>query len=86
MIILLDPPKPDSPSFEIDHQIVISLVALHRSQIKIRGVGRFGRDRATVLLQREADCERALHALSDAGIHGVIEADAHRARQYSQSI
>jgi hypothetical protein len=86
MIILLDPPKPDSPSFEIDHQIVISLAALHRSQIKIRGVGRFGRDRASVLLLREDDCEKALHALSDAGIHGVIEAEAHRARLYSQSV
>ena len=76
MTILIDPPKPDSPSFEIDHQIVLSLAALHRWQIKIRGVGRFGRDRASVVLQREADGEKALHALSDAGIHAVLEAEA----------
>jgi hypothetical protein len=75
MTILIDPPKPDSPSFEIDHQIAISLAALHRSQIKIRGVGRFGRDRASVLLLRDADCEKALNALSDAGIHAAIEAE-----------
>jgi hypothetical protein len=83
MIILLDPPKPDSPSFEIDHQIAISLAALHRYQIKIRGVGRFGRNRASVLLQRDDDCDKALHALSDAGVHAVIEAEAQRIRHFS---
>ncbi|HLX37465.1 MAG TPA: hypothetical protein VKR29_06665 [Candidatus Binataceae bacterium] len=84
MTILLDPPKPDSPSFEIDHQIAISLAALHRYQIKIRGVGRFGRNHATVLLQRDDDCDKALHALEDVGIHAVIEAEAQRVRQFSQ--
>jgi hypothetical protein len=84
MTILLDPPKPDSPSFEIDHQIAISLAALHRNQIKIRGVGRFGRNQATVLLQRDDDGAKALLALSDAGIHAVIEAEVQRFRQFSQ--
>ena len=78
MTILLDPPKPDSPSFEIDHQIALSLAALHRWQIKIRGVGRFRRDRATVLLQRESDGERAIRALSSAGIHAVVEPELAR--------
>jgi len=74
MIILIDPPKPDSPSFEIDHQIAMCLAALYQRKIKIRGAGRFGHSYASVLLQRDVDGEEALHALSDAGIHAIIQA------------
>ncbi|HVN28686.1 MAG TPA: hypothetical protein VMT64_09390 [Candidatus Binataceae bacterium] len=74
MTILLDPPKPDSPSFEIDHQISVALAALHGSLIRIRGVGRFGREYAMVLLQRDADGEGALTALRRAGISAAIKA------------
>jgi hypothetical protein len=74
MTILLDPPKPDSPSFEIDHQIAVALAALHGSYVKIRGAGRFGRQCATVLLQREVDTQIALNALARAGIRAVAKA------------
>jgi hypothetical protein len=39
MTILLDSPKPDSPSFEGDHQIAVALAALHDSYVKTRGAG-----------------------------------------------
>ena len=74
MTILLDPPKPDSPSFEIDHQIVVALAALHGSSVRIRGAGRFGKECATVLLQRETDAQIALKALQRAGIRAAIKA------------
>jgi len=73
MTILLDPPRPDSPSFEIDHQIVVALVALHKSLVKIRGAGRFGSSPATVVLQRAADKQIALKALEEAGIRARIK-------------
>jgi hypothetical protein len=74
MTILLDPPRPDSPSFEIDHQIAVALAALHKSFVKIRGAGRFGMSRATVLMQRDADRQIALKALEQAGIRAKIKA------------
>jgi hypothetical protein len=66
--IVLRPPKPDAPSFEIDHLIVHALAALHRCLVKIRGAGRFGTRGAAILLQREDDSAVALAALREAGI------------------
>jgi hypothetical protein len=72
MRILLDPPKPDSPTFEIDHQIAVALAALHGSLIKIRGAGRFGNQGASILLERDGDADPALTALSRVGIRAVV--------------
>jgi hypothetical protein len=74
MTILLDPPKPDSPTFEVDHQIAVALAALHASLVKIRGAGRFGDQIATIVLQRDEDADVALAALSSVGIHGALAA------------
>jgi len=71
--ILLTPPRPDSPSFEVDHQIAQALVALHDASIKIRGAGRFVGDTATILLARDADGGKALEALRGNGIEGSPE-------------
>jgi hypothetical protein len=60
MKLLLDPPKPDSPTFEVDHQIAVALAALHESFIRIRGAGRFGDQTATIVLQRDRDADAAL--------------------------
>jgi hypothetical protein len=65
MRILLQPPRPDAPSFEVDFEIQKALVALHGYSIAIRGAGRFA---AAIVLQRETDAMRALAALKDAGI------------------
>ena len=72
MRIILDPPTPDAPSFEIDHQIAVALATLSGSLVRIRGAGRFGSNRASIILQREADAETALAALERAGIHGAM--------------
>jgi hypothetical protein len=72
MRILLDPPKPDSPTFEIDHQIAVALAALHGSLIKIRGAGRFGNYSASILLERDGDADPALTALKRVGIRAAI--------------
>lgn len=74
MTILLDPPRPDSPSFEIDHQIVVALATLHESLVKIRGAGRSGSSPAMLVLQRDADQQIALKALEEAGIRAKIKA------------
>jgi hypothetical protein len=79
MKILLDPPKPDSPTFEVDHQIAMALAALHESFIRIRGAGRFGDQTATIVLQRDGDAEVALAALNSVGIHASVAADSLRA-------
>jgi hypothetical protein len=76
MTIYLDPPKRDSPSFEIDHQIVIALGALYKHLIKIRGAGRFGELSATILLQSDGDADLAMAALKSVGIHGTVSTDA----------
>jgi hypothetical protein len=68
MRILLQPPRPDAPSFEVDFEIQKALVALHGNSIKIRGAGRFGDGAAAIVLQRENDAARALAALRGAGI------------------
>jgi hypothetical protein len=72
MIVLLYPPKPDAPSFEIDHQIAVALATLHNSLIRIRGAGRFGNHCASISLEREGDTETALAALKTVGIHAAI--------------
>lgn len=81
MRILLDPPKPDAPSFEIDHQIALALAKLHDSLIRIRGAGRFGQHRASILLEREADADTALAALNSVGIHATREGTVERSKQ-----
>ena len=75
MTILLDPPKPDAPSFEIDHQIAVALAALHDAFVKIRGAGRFGDKTATIVLQRDGDADMALAALNSVGIRATAAAD-----------
>jgi hypothetical protein len=75
MTILLDPPKPDSPTFEVDHQIVVALAALHDSLIGIRGAGRFGKSTASILLERDRDTDKAVAALNRVGIHVTIRTD-----------
>jgi hypothetical protein len=72
MRILLQPPRPDAPSFEVDFEIQKALVALHGYSIKIRGAGRFGDGAAAIVLQRETDADRALAALKDAGIRASM--------------
>jgi hypothetical protein len=76
MTIVLDPPKPNAPSFEIDHQIAVALATLHGSLIKIRGAGRFGGRSASILLERDRDADTALAVLDSVGIHATIGADA----------
>ena len=68
MRILLQPPRADAPSFEVDFEIQKALVALHGYSIRIRGAGRFGDGAAAIVLQRDSDADRALSALRDAGI------------------
>jgi hypothetical protein len=72
MRILLQPPRPDAPSFEVDFEIQKALVALHSYSIRIRGAGRFGDGAAAIVLQRETDADRALSALRDAGIRATM--------------
>jgi len=68
MQIILEPPKPEAPSFEVDFQIQQAIVALRRSSITIRGAGRFGEGLSAIVLQRDADVSVALTALESAGI------------------
>jgi hypothetical protein len=79
MRILLDPPKPEAPTFEVDHQIATALAILHNSFIRVRGAGRFGNRGASIVLERDGDSETALAALQNVGIHAVID-DAHGAK------
>jgi hypothetical protein len=76
MKILLAPPKPDCPSFEIDHQISVALRILYAAFVKIRGAGRFGSDSATILLEHDQDANRALDALRGKGIEACTEPEA----------
>lgn len=76
MTILLDLPKPNSPTFEVDHQIVVALSTLHRSLIRVRGAGRFGDHSASILLENDRDADAALAVLNSVGIHGTIRPDA----------
>jgi hypothetical protein len=62
MTILLDPPKPDSPTFEVDHQIVVALVTLHQPLIGSRGAGSFEIRRASVLVEQDRDTDEAVSA------------------------
>jgi hypothetical protein len=78
MKLLLDPPKPASPTFEVDHQIAVALAALHESLIRIRGAGRFGDQTATIVLQRDGDVDVALADLNSVGIHAAATADNQR--------
>ena len=71
MRILLQPPRADAPSFEVDFEIQKALVALHGYSIRIRGAGRFGDGVAAIVLQRDSDAPRALSALRDAGIRAT---------------
>ena len=73
MRILLHPPTPDAPSFEVDFEIQKALVALHQHSIKIRGAGRFGDGAAAIVLQRENEAGRALAALNSAGIRASTD-------------
>ena len=72
MRILLQPPRPDAPSFEVDFEIQKALVALHGYSIKIRGAGRFGNYSASILLERDGDADSALTALKRVGIRAAI--------------
>jgi len=72
MTILLDPPKPDSPSFEVDHQIAVALAALRNTFIMIRGAGRLEDHGAGVLLDRNEDAGIALAAPNSVGIRATI--------------
>ena len=72
MRILLDPPRPDARTFEVDHQIQTALVALHHSLIRIRGAGRFGDESAAIVLERDRDTDIALAALSRVGIRASV--------------
>lgn len=72
MRILLQPPRPDAPSFEVDFEIQKALVALHGSSIRIRGAGRFGDGVAAIVLQRDSDAGQALAALKEAGIRASM--------------
>ena len=72
MRILLQPPRPDALSFEVDFEIQKALVALHGYSIKIRGAGRFGDGAAAIVLQRENDAGAALAALKQAGIRASM--------------
>jgi hypothetical protein len=72
MTILLEPPKLDSPTFEIDHQIALALATLYHALVKIRGAGRFGGHAASIVLERETDTDVAVAALDKVGIHVVI--------------
>jgi hypothetical protein len=74
MRILLEAPNPDSPTFEVDHQIQKAIVALHDSQVGIRGAGRFGGE-AAIILKRNEDRARAVDALSRAGIQSSVIAE-----------
>jgi hypothetical protein len=90
MRILLDPPKPNAPSFEIDHQIAVALATLHGSFVKTRGAGRFGSRSASILLERDEDGDTALAVLDRIGIHATLRADPRRVgsaftRKLSQS-
>ena len=68
MKILLEPPKVDSPTFEVDHQIAVALGVLHDAVVMIRGAGRFGSGAATIQLVRDGDTVKALAALQKVGI------------------
>ena len=85
MKIRLTPPRLDSPSFEVDHQIAVALAAMHDASIKIRGAGRFGRDTATILLARDADSGEALEALRKKGIEGFPEPETQVGRGDAES-
>ena len=76
MTILLDLPQPNSPTFEVDHQILVALSTIHRSLIRFRGAGRIGNHSASILLENDSDADAALAALNSVGIHGTIQADA----------
>ncbi len=76
--ILITPPKPDSPSFEVDHQIAVVLAPLHEAMVKIRGAGRFGSDTAVVLLERDRDADRALAASKSVGIQARSQSESPR--------
>ena len=71
MKILLDPPKSDSPTFEVDHQIQHAIAALHGYLIRIRGAGRFADGTAAIILAREGDADIAVAALRHVGIHAT---------------
>ncbi len=71
MTLLLQPPKPDSPSFEVDHQIQTAIAALRGYLIRIRAAGRFGDGTACILLARDSDAEIAVAALEHIGIHAA---------------
>ena len=57
MKILFRPPKSDSPTFEVDHQIQNAIAALHGYLIRIRGAGRFADGTAAIILAREGDAD-----------------------------
>jgi len=73
MKIRLTPPQPESPSFEIDHQLALALATLHDAAIRVRGAGRFGRNIATILLEGHSDIGKALNVLRSKGIEGRPE-------------
>ena len=72
MRILLDPPRRDARTFEIDHQIQRAVAALYGALIRIRGAGRFGDGGAAIVLARDGDAEIALAALRHAGIRASL--------------
>ena len=70
--ILVQTPRPDAPSFEVDFEIQKALIALHEYSIKIRGAGRFGDGYASIVLQRDTDAALAIEALKEAGIRASM--------------
>ena len=71
MRLLLQPPTPNPPSYEVDHQIQTAIAALHGYLIRIRGAGRFADGSAAILLARESDADIARAALRHVGIRAT---------------
>lgn len=85
MKLLLQPPKFDSPSFEIDHQIQIAVAALQGYLIRIRGAGRFADGAAAILLARDSDADIAVAALRHVGICATASEVKQRERPVEHS-
>ena len=75
MKIRLTLPQPDSPSFEVDHQIAIALVSLREASITVRGCRPIRTRHSNDIAGKDADTGKALEALCDKGIYGCWEAD-----------
>jgi hypothetical protein len=72
MKLLLQPSRPDSSTFEVDHQVQAAITALRGYLIRIRGAGRFDDGTVGILPTHESDIEIAVAALKQIGIWGAI--------------